>query len=80
MDVDWEKEWEFNLLEAAVAKVKRRIDPEKYQIFYCFVNKGWSVSRVARAFQIPEDQVYLAKHRVSQMIKDETDRLRASMG
>jgi RNA polymerase sigma-70 factor (ECF subfamily) len=29
----WEAEWENNLLEAAIAKVKRHIEPEKYQIF-----------------------------------------------
>jgi len=60
----------------ALANVKRRVDPEKYQIFDCYVNKGWNPQRVATTFQIPVDQVYLAKHRITDAVKSEVDRLR----
>src|SRR5262245_4909709 len=33
LDDVWEKEWQANLTEAALANVKRRLDPQKYQIF-----------------------------------------------
>jgi RNA polymerase sigma factor (sigma-70 family) len=75
----WEAEWEINLLEAAVAKVKRRLEPEKYQIFDFNVNKGWSSEKVAAAFGIPVDHVYKAKHRVTEQIKEEVERLRREL-
>ena len=71
----WETEWERTVLEAAIAGVKRRLDPEKYQIFDCYVNKEWAPEKVAGTFGISVDQVYLAKHRVTEMIKEEAKRL-----
>ncbi len=79
LDALWEAEWEFNLLETAVAKVRRRLDPKKYQIFDFIVNKGWSSEKVSVAFGIPVEQVYLAKHRVTEQIKEEVERLRREM-
>ena len=75
----WNAEWEKNLLDAAIANVKRRFDPEKYQIFDLYVNKGWSPEKVAKAFGISVGQVYLAKHRVTEMIKAEVSRLESGM-
>ena len=72
----WEAEWEKNLLDAAIVKVKRRLDPEKFQIFDFYVNKEWPPDKVANAFGISTDQVYLAKHRVLEMIKEEVERLK----
>jgi len=75
----WEAEWEKNLFEAAIGHVKRRFDPQKYQIFDLYVNKEWAPERVAEAFGIPVGQVYLAKHRVTTMIKEEVKRLETEM-
>ena len=75
LDELWEIEWEKNLLDAATAKVKRRLDPEKYQIFDFYVNKEWPPDKVAETFGVSIDQVYLAKHRVIEVIKDEVKRL-----
>jgi RNA polymerase sigma-70 factor (ECF subfamily) len=79
LDQLWEKEWQTNLLQAAVSIVKRRLDPQKYQVFDCYVNKGWSPTKVAATFGISVDQVYVAKHRITQMIKDEVARLEREM-
>jgi RNA polymerase sigma-70 factor (ECF subfamily) len=75
----WEAEWEKNLLDAAIVKVKRRLDPEKFQIFDFYVNKEWPPDKVAKTFGISKDQVYLAKHRVLEMIKEEVERLKKEM-
>ena len=75
----YEQEWRKNLLDAAVAKVKRKLDPQKYQIFDFYVNKEWAPEKVAAAFKIPVEQVYLAKHRITEMIKDEAKRLENEM-
>ena len=79
LDALWTEEYEKSLLAAAVAKVKRQIDPQKHQIFDCYVNKEWPAEKVAAAFGISVDQVYLAKHRVTGLIKEEVKRLEKEM-
>lgn len=79
LDQFYEQEWRKNLLDAAVAKVKRKLDPQKYQIFDFYVNKEWAPEKVAAAFKISVEQVYLAKHRVTEMIKSEAKRLENEM-
>jgi RNA polymerase sigma factor (sigma-70 family) len=76
LDALWETEWEKTLLEAAVTKVKRQLDPEKYQIFDLLVNKEWPPQKVADTFAMTVNQVYLAKHRVTELIKEEVERLK----
>lgn|ERR1700722_882658 len=75
LDALWDAEWEKNLLNAAIDKVKRHLDPQKYQIFDFYVNKEWSPDEVAKAFGISVGQVYLAKHRVTEMITEEVKKL-----
>lgn len=75
----WDAEWEKNLLHAAMGRVKRCIDPQKYQIFDFCVNKEWSSEKIATAFGIPVGQVYLAKHRVTEMVKEEVERLKTKL-
>lgn len=79
IDQLYEQEWQKNLLDAAIDKVKRKIDPQKYQVFDFYVNKEWPPEKVASAFKISVDQVYLAKHRVTEMIKSEVKRLESEM-
>jgi len=79
LDQIWEAEWEKNLLDAAITNVRRRLDPQKYQIFDLYVKKEWPPEKVAKAFDISLDQVYLAKHRVAEMIRKEVRRLETEM-
>jgi RNA polymerase sigma-70 factor (ECF subfamily) len=79
VDQIYEEEWQKNLLEAAIAKVKVRLDPQKYQIFDFYVNKGWPPEKVATAFNISVNQVYVAKNRITDMIKAEIKRLEVEM-
>jgi RNA polymerase sigma-70 factor (ECF subfamily) len=71
----WEAEWEANLLQAAIAKAKRRLNPLCYQLFDFYVNQEWPPKKVAAQFGVPVQQVYLAKHRATAMIKEEVRRL-----
>ena len=75
LDQHWEAEWQSNLLEAAMNNVKRRLDPQKYQLFDCYVNKEWPPERVAATFGVSVNQVYQAKHRITEMVKAEVTRL-----
>jgi RNA polymerase sigma factor (sigma-70 family) len=72
----WNLEWEQALFDAAVVKTRRTLDPQKFQIFDLLVKQQVSPTKVAENFSISVDQVYLAKHRVSQQIKAEVERLK----
>ncbi len=67
----WEKEWQDNLFEAALARVKKRVDPKQFQIFDCYVRKEWPPEKVAKQLHVNIGQVYLARHRVSALLKKE---------
>jgi DNA-directed RNA polymerase specialized sigma24 family protein len=43
------------------------------------VNKGWAPEKVAATFGVSVDQVYLAKHRTTELIKEEVKRLENNM-
>ena len=75
LDALWELEWQQTVLEAALAKVKRRVEPESYELFDFYVNKDWPAEKVASNFNVTVGQVYLAKHRVNAMLKAEIMRL-----
>ena len=75
----WEEEWEKNLVEAAMQRIKLKVDPVHYQIFdLCFLKK-WPVWRVARTLKINPGRVYLAKHRTSHLVKKEIIHLQTQL-
>jgi RNA polymerase sigma-70 factor (ECF subfamily) len=73
----WDDDWERNLLQAAIRRVKTRVNSKAYQMFDLHVFKEWPIARVARAFRVSQAKVYLAKHRINGRIKDEVRKLRA---
>src|SRR5438309_3627242 len=48
----WDKEWEENLVEAAIERVKARVDGKSYQIFDLSVGKNWPVARISQALNV----------------------------
>jgi RNA polymerase sigma-70 factor (ECF subfamily) len=79
LDRIWDDEWEKNLLEVALAKARRHLDPKQYQLFDFYVNKEWEADRVAKLFGVSLNQVYLAKSRVTETIRLEIERLQKEM-
>ena len=75
LDAIWEAEWQETLFNAALANVKRRIEPRTYQLFDFYTNQNWPVKKIASTFDITVNQVYLVKHRVTEMLKAEVARL-----
>jgi RNA polymerase sigma factor (sigma-70 family) len=71
LDALWEREWQENLFDAAIARVKMKVDPKQFQIFDCYVRKEWPAQKVAAQLRVSVGQVYLARHRVSALIKKE---------
>jgi RNA polymerase sigma factor (sigma-70 family) len=73
----WDEEWTKNLADAAIERVKRRIKAKLFQTFDLYVLKEWPVQEVARVMGIHAAQVYIAKYRVTAMIRREVQQLEA---
>jgi RNA polymerase sigma factor (sigma-70 family) len=71
----WEKEWRTNLLNKAIEKVKGQVSARQFQMFDLYVTKQWPVQKVAKVLGVNIGRVYLAKHRVSALIKDQIKKL-----
>jgi RNA polymerase sigma factor (sigma-70 family) len=71
----WDDEWKKNLFDAAVARVKLRVNPKHYQIYDLYVLKGWPVERVITTLGVNRGQVYLAKNRISALLQEELKQL-----
>lgn len=70
-DALWEREWQENLLAAAMQRVKKKVEAKQFQIFDCYVRKEWPAQKVAAELGVSIGQVYLARHRVTAALKKE---------
>ena len=77
LEAIWDEEWERNLMDAAIERVKQKVDAKQYQIFDLYVLKKWPVAKVAGTLKINVGRVYLAKHRIGALIKREMSALRS---
>ena len=69
IDAAWEEEWRGSILEAALARVRQRVQPKHYQAFDYCVLQSLRAPVVAKMLGLNVAQVYLARHRVSQAVK-----------
>lgn len=74
----WDQEWERNILDVALKKVRQQANAREYQIFDLYVIQQTPVREVAQTLGVPVGRVYLAKHRVSKLLKREVKALRQS--
>jgi RNA polymerase sigma factor (sigma-70 family) len=75
----WETEWKKSIFETAMARVKQKVAPLQFQIFDLYAVQGLPVGKITAAFGINLGQVYLAKHRVTRLIRQEARRLETKM-
>ena len=80
IDAAWEHEWEENLFHAALARVRQRANPKSYQVFDYCVLQELPTGQVAKMLGLNAAQVYLARHRVSALVKRTARELEAEMG
>jgi RNA polymerase sigma-70 factor (ECF subfamily) len=71
LEMIWNQEWETNLSEVALARLKQRVKARQFQMFDLYVLKQWPVKEVARALDVSISQVYVNKHRVAALLKKE---------
>jgi RNA polymerase sigma-70 factor (ECF subfamily) len=79
LEAVWEEEWKRAMWDAAVARVKGGVALKQFQMFDLYVVKERPAAEVARAVGATIAQVYLAKHRVSALIKKELSHLQARL-
>ena len=80
LGAEWDSAWEKNLFSHALERVHGRIDERQFQIFDLYVVKGWPAADVAQTLEISIARVYLAKHRISALLKKEARMLDRQAG
>ena len=75
MEEIWNEEWRVRMGEAALERVKRRVRPEQFQMFDLAVLQHWPARKVAEALGATLTQVYIARHRLGRLDKQEVRRL-----
>lgn len=71
----WDREWESNLMEAAIDNVKRAVSPKHYQVFDLLHFKEMSVADVADKLNVTRASAYLIRHRIGKAIVKELQRI-----
>ncbi len=77
MDAQWEDEWRRFIMENALDELKDNVCEKIFMAYDLYVNKGLPPEKVADILQITPNQVYIAKTRCVQMLKEIVDRLKS---
>ena len=72
----WDTEWEDNLLGSALERVRTRINPKHFQIFDLCVIQHKPVQEVRQFLGVSAMEIYLSRHRVARLVRQEIARLR----
>ncbi len=76
LDELWQREWEDNLLEAALRRVRAKVSARHLLMFRLTTLNGLPLTQVARKLDVSVPQVYLARHRVGKLFRAEVAQLR----
>lgn len=76
LDEIWQREWEDNLMSAAFRRLRSKVSSQQLLIFRTAMFEDLSMTQVARKLGVNVAQVYLARHRVGKLFKQEVQRLR----
>jgi RNA polymerase sigma-70 factor (ECF subfamily) len=75
----WNEEWHVALLDMARAFVKRKVGAKQYRMFELYVLQQQPMRMVTRTLRVNPAQVYMAKYRITQLLKREMKQLRKEM-
>jgi len=70
LDEVWQREWEDNLLKAALRRVRAKVSAQQLMIFELAALGEVPLKQVARKLDVSLMQVYLARHRVGKLYKE----------
>ena len=71
----WNEEWTHARLDLARAVVKRKVGARQYQMFDLYVLRGLPLKEVTQTLRVNPAQVYMAKYRITRMLKKELKEL-----
>lgn len=72
----WDAEWQRQVLDAALARLARRVPAKHFQIFDLYRRQDWPVLKVARELGVNAASVYLISHRLTKLLKAEVELIR----
>lgn len=75
LDSVWDAEWEKRMFHTALSTVRTQAKTKQFQIFDFYVLRAWPVKKVADTLNVSATQVYIARHRITRLIKKEIQRL-----
>jgi len=70
LEAVWNEEWEKAVLARAIEQLKPRVSPDQFQMFDLYVLRRMPVTEVARLLGTNVARVYLAKHRLSKLLRE----------
>jgi RNA polymerase sigma factor (sigma-70 family) len=71
----WNEEWHMAVLDMARAFVKRNVNAKQYRMFELYVLQQQPMRVVTRTLRVNPAQVYMAKYRITQLLKREMKQL-----
>jgi RNA polymerase sigma-70 factor (ECF subfamily) len=71
----WDEEWEKNLFDAAIERVKKKVDPRSFQIFDLSVLQKWPSEKIRALLKISSTHLYVSRHRIASLLKKEMEYL-----
>jgi RNA polymerase sigma factor (sigma-70 family) len=78
IDAQWDHEWKTTRIEAALQRLKRRVDARQYQVFYLLEIKPWTPRAVARQLDISLASVYTTRFRMRKLFRRILEELKAN--
>jgi RNA polymerase sigma-70 factor (ECF subfamily) len=76
----WDEEWQKNLVDAAMERVKRKVPAKQYQIFYLHSVKNMQARDISKLLGVSTAKVYVVRHRLGHLVKREVQILAAREG
>jgi len=70
-DTVWDLEWKKTLFAAASERVKRKVDAKLYQVFDLYILQEWPIEKIRKTLKVSSAKVYMAKYRISSLLKKE---------
>ena len=71
----WDEEWTKSVFQAALDRVKRKVNPNHFQMFYLSAVENMGIREIARTMRVNPAVVYMAKSRVARAIQKEIRRM-----
>jgi RNA polymerase sigma-70 factor (ECF subfamily) len=71
----WDEEWQKNLIDAAMERVKRKVPAKQYQIFYLHSVKNMPGRDISKLLGVSTAKVYVVRHRIGRLVKREVQTL-----